>query len=221
MNPKFSGWNRIIKFMEKKLGIAIIISGFILLILIVYFIFFHNFGPDENILPSVQAPVAVKEKIIIEPTSDKVLPEKTTEQKNNVQSVSKEDQGKIVVQRLASSFAERYGSFSNQSDYGNIRDLEIFMSEQFRIASENNVNEMRAKKTDYVKYSGVTAKSLSTEIKSFTVNGQTEALVHTRKRETTVDSKNEITYAQDLLLKLVFENGSWKVDSAEWQNKSN
>lgn len=205
--------------MEKKLGIAIIVTGFILLLIIVYFIFFHNFGPAETVLPTVQTPI-VKEKIII-PTSDNIKPTKTTEIKNNSQPVSKEEQGKIVVQRLASSFAERYGSFSNQSDYGNIRDLEIFMSEQFKATSEQSINDLRAKKTDYGTYNGVTAKSLSTDITSYTDKGQAEAVVHTRKRETTADNKGEITYAQDLLLKLIFENGAWKVDGADWQKKSN
>jgi hypothetical protein len=128
---------------------------------------------------------------------------------------SKEETNKSNVLVLASSFAERFGSFSNQSDFQNIRDLFPFMTASMQNWAESYIETQRAGISSGT-YAGVTTKSLSRKFLSLSENAA-EILVSTQRRESTGVMANETVTYKDMELKLVKEGEDWKVDGVWWR----
>ena len=132
--------------------------------------------------------------------------------------VTDEEKSKMDLARLASAFAERFGSYSNQSNFENITDLEVFMTKRMQTWAENFIEKSRAEKPDASIYWGITARALKTEILNFDESlGKTEILVSTQRREAVGTTTNAKVYYQDMSLKFAKEGGAWKVDEAAWK----
>jgi LPS O-antigen subunit length determinant protein (WzzB/FepE family) len=196
---------------RKNLGWLIILFGVIMICIIIYFLFFFN-KPKEV------------QEIIEEVTQENVvnLP-KTTNQSIEVQdeprkAVTTKELNRDDLAKMASSFAERFGSYSNHSNFGNVRDLKIFMSRKMQNWADKFINDqVKSGYTDI--YYGVTTKSISTDVKKYDESSSASILVSTQRRESTGSTNNTSTYYQDILVSFIKENGSWKVDAATWQNK--
>jgi len=203
---------------RKIVGIIIIIIGLILLIGFIYFMFFYN----SQELPK-NAEEASNNANLPETTETITLPEKNGAIVNISQpaaaTTTPEEKLKEDLKRQSSSFAERFGSFSNQSNYGNLEDLKIFMSAKMQAWSENYISREREINIDSSIYFGVITKSISSEIKKFDENsGTAEILVSTKKSETK-GRENIANYYQNIILKFIKEKEVWKVDEANWQEK--
>ncbi len=198
---------------RKLIGILIIFVGLIILIGIIYFMFFCGIGTE----------VTPKEK---EEATQPTLPTSTTQQPDKPKAVFEVKQPSPVeikqtdLKQLAASFAERFGSYSNQSDYGNIRDLKIFMSLKMQAWADNFVSKSRIEKGETGIYSGITTKAIAQEVRQFDETaGQAEILIKTRRRQASGTTDDATTYYQDIIIKFVWEKGEWKVDRAEWQSR--
>lgn len=123
--------------------------------------------------------------------------------------------------RMAGSFAERFGSFSNQSNYSNILNLKIFMSEQMKIWSDSYVAQQRAKQNIDDIYYGITTRAIYKELIDYDEDvGRARVRVSTRRREATISTGNvSNVFNQDIEIKFIKEKGIWKVDSAYWQKQ--
>ena len=121
---------------------------------------------------------------------------------------------------MAASFVERFGSYSNQSNYNNINDLKIFMTKNMSNWADKFIKEQREKSQVNDIYYGITTKAVSEKVQEFDEDvGQAEILVSTRRREALGTTNNvSKTYNQNILVTFVKERGSWKVDSAYWQD---
>ncbi len=208
--------------MNKRIvGISIISIGFILIIGIIYVIFFHDFtGPELNTGQSTAEKETTKEPV--GQGEREVLPGKIKEVKNyeikGQEKVSGEDIDKDDLKRMASSFAERFGSYSNHSNFDNIIDLKIFMSSQMQTWADDYIEELRKKISYSDIYYGITTKSVLQEIKKYDSDvGQAEILVKTQRRESTGARENATVYYEDILIVFVKERESWKVASADWK----
>jgi len=197
---------------KKWFGIMIIGAGAILVLFIVYMIFFYKFSGNQEETPEE-----------IATTSETVLPEATTtltpaDQAEVKAGFSRTEMTSDDLSKMAVAFAERFGSYSNQSNYENISDLQVFMSRKMRVWADEFIAQ--AKKNYSAIYYGVTTSAVSAEVKKFDAgSGQAEILVKTQRQESTVTMSNGATSYQDLLLNFVKERNSWKVDSATWQKK--
>ena len=199
--------------MNKRIwGIIIIIVGLLLMVAIIYFMFFYKSAAPE---PVIEQPVTSVSQTTVtpEPTSQPVT----------VQPVSPLKKAEVQADdllRLAAAFAERFGSFSNQSDYGNLRDLRIFMTDNLKTWAENYINNARLKKGDASIYYGIVTKAVLSEVKQFDSDlGQAEILVKTQRRESAGVTGNSTTFYQDIIIKYRLEGSVWRVDGAYWQNK--
>jgi len=207
--------------MEKKLiGIIIILLSLILIGVIIYFLFFSNiFGGGNEIgndAPKQEVPVidtTVKEKPL------EITPV-IKENKQITINVEPKSVNKEMLAQIASSFAERFGSYSNQSNYSNVNDLRIFMSQSMENWADSYIKENRAKAQANDIYYGITTKSVSSEVKDFDdALGKSTILIKTRRREALGTTNNvSKTYNQDILITFVKEKGAWKVNSAYWQD---
>ncbi|MFA4941051.1 MAG: hypothetical protein WC582_00430 [Patescibacteria group bacterium] len=144
---------------------------------------------------------------------------------NNIQEpvqtgVSANEIGAESLKRIAFSFAERFGSYSNHSGYSNVLDLKIFMTKSMQIWADNFVEEATSKKEYSAIYYGITTKAILAEIQKYDDDaGQADILVKTQRRESTGEIGNASISYQDILISFIQEGGSWKVNKAEWQEK--
>jgi len=200
--------------MNKKIwGVIIIILALAIIAGIIYFFFFYK--PLTTAEPAV-SPTPTK-------TTGALQPNATLQPAAEFQPVSplkKAEVNSDDLARMASAFAERYGSFSNQSDYGNLRDLQIFMTESLRTSTQNYIDAARLKKADSSIYYGVATKSILSEVKLFDADsGRAEILVKTQRRESTGVSGNSAAFYQDIIIKYSRVGSVWRVDGASWQEK--
>ncbi len=201
---------------RKKLGIFIIIIGLLIIAAIIYFIFIRK--PIETVAPTETVGTTTVQ-LPVEPDSSTVNPgdRPRNYQQYDISKEAPHETGASDVAKLAASFAERLGSFSNQSDYSNFDDLNIFMTETMRAWSKDYVEKTRAENPYNGTYYGITTKSISTEVKSYDEDkGTAEVIIVTSRREVKLDG-GENNYQQNLRLVFAKQNDQWLVDGAYWE----
>ncbi|MDD5043523.1 MAG: hypothetical protein PHD51_02525 [Patescibacteria group bacterium] len=197
--------------MNKKIKI-ILIAAAIILVLIILWILFFNKGEKPALItlpPGGETSGIIEE---VGPTPAVEIP------KQGIVIVEEERPDVSNLVKLASAFAERFGSYSNQSDFNNIRDLQIFMTDSMEEWSESFIEDSRVKSGDSSIYYGITTKALKAELSEYDEAGGTaEILVKTQRREAMGDTGNAKIYYQDILIKLKKEGDIWKINGAWWQ----
>ena len=122
------------------------------------------------------------------------------------------------LSRLASAFAERYGSYSNVgNDFANLRDLEIFMSEAMKARTDAYIVSQRDKPPAKDHY-GVTTRAINTKTVSYSdTAGAAEITVKTQRQEFIGNTPSGTVKYQDIGIMFVKQDGVWKADSAKWK----
>lgn len=141
----------------------------------------------------------------------------TPSQAAPVNNFQKANSGPAAVEAVARSFAERFGSFSNQSDFENIIDLYPFMTAKMRAWAEDYVVKTRAATQAGGVYYGITTRALG--VKVLQQNTTSAVLeVNTSRRETGGNLGEVKEYLQNIELTLLKDNSDfWKVDQAQWK----
>lgn len=121
-----------------------------------------------------------------------------------------------TVEAMARSFAERFGSYSNQGNFENLTDLYPFMTAKMQAWAENFIAKNKTQTTAAVEYLGVTTKALSTKIVKQEKN-KIIVTVSASRRESTATQINSKIYMQDLQLVFVKDRDLWKVDEVGWK----
>lgn len=123
-----------------------------------------------------------------------------------------------AIKRFAAAFAERFGSFSNQTDFVNITDLKGFMTARMQVWADGFVADARASGADTTVYSGTTTRALTPTIQAFDEDAGTATVrVGTQRQKAASGTVAGEVYYQDVIIELIKVNGEWKADSAEWQ----
>ncbi|MEA1962863.1 MAG: hypothetical protein U9M94_01335 [Patescibacteria group bacterium] len=220
--------------MQKKIfGFIIILVGVVLLAGIVYVFFAGDFlnlinganknsATDNNDNNEIPKTFNINEDQIN--SSQDGASKKPREitigdfEENDIEAEN-EQVGKKDLVRIAGSFAERFGTYSNQSNFGNISSLKIFMSSKMKKWSDSYIKEQKEKKYDTSIYYGITTKAVASELKDFDDDlGFAGVLVSTRRREATGTMNNySNAFTQDILIDFTIEDGAWKVDNVYWR----
>lgn len=184
--------------------IAILLIGLILILLIL-FLLARQRAPEP-------APVNENLNVPAAPVAPPPLPA----------AVTPEDQEEARLQAsiitVAKFFAERFGSYSNQSGLANITDLYPVMSAAMRQWAAGYIDELAAQIADRPGYFGVTTRQVSSRLTEFNDSqGRARVLVQTQRQEAQGTTDNFEIYYQDLLIDFVKENGTWVVNAASWQ----
>lgn len=215
--------------MKKRLKI-ILISVFLILAMALVIIFIVS---SQKIETPVTVPEKVEEPNIEEEEKierytgqieDKTININIVEEKDVVLEKEPAEEIKLELtaedlKKISFSFAERFGSYSNQSNYGNIEDLKTLMNTDMRIWIDSWLKTLRA--VDYSgSYYGVSTKALTGEVMTFSrINGEASILVTTKRRESRETLGNYTEFMQDILINFVKESGEWKTSGAFWQEK--
>jgi len=217
---------------RKIIGTIILVVGFLLLSGLIYGFFLHQdfFSSflnksDENIyvpeshqeVKDVQKEQKIEEKKEVKTV--KIINTENKQDNNKDTSSSIFRSAKDDLSKLSISFAERFGSYSNQSDYSNLKHLMIFMSEDMKEWALDFIEQSKKNKGSSDIYYGISTKVVATEIISFDEDlGDAKFLVHTRRKESRADeNEQKDTFSQDIELSFIKEDGVWKVNSAHWK----
>jgi len=137
-----------------------------------------------------------------------------TENETTTQAPVK-DNGALLV---ATAFVERFGSYSNQGDYANLDDLEIFMADNFKNWLPTYKEQLQAQNPDFNTYYAINTKAISTQINSMDEEaGTANILIKTQREEFKNSPANSNIFYQDIILDLVNVDNQWKVKGAYWQ----
>jgi len=205
---------------KKKVGILIIIAAILILaIIIVVFLQKTKSNVDNSTATSTPliGNLGTSDNLPVAPTST------PGDAPRNYQSydISKEAPHKVNANdaaKLSSLFAERLGSFSNQSDYGNVTDLKIFMTSTMKDWADKYVADLRSQKYSG-SYYGITTRALTTKVLSYDdKNGKARVEVSAERRESQANVLGT-AYLQKMTLDLVKVNNEWLVDGAFWEKK--
>jgi hypothetical protein len=149
-------------------------------------------SPRSQITPSTGGTATLEKKAAETPTIDPIV-----KLKND-----------LTIQ--ARVFIERYGSWSNQSNFENFEDLMPYMTEKLKAETQNLIKQYQASKIQHPKYYGLTTNVVSLNLDNFVVDEKAEFSGQVQQQETK-DSKTNILYKT---VKLVFvkENNQWLVD---------
>lgn len=121
------------------------------------------------------------------------------------------------LRRLASAFAERFGSFSTQADFENILDLKAFMTTSMQAWADGYVEDAREDQDADAAYAGTTTRALSAQIESLDEDaGTATVLVRTQRRASQGTTLAAEVYYQDIRFTFRKVSGTWKADSANW-----
>lgn len=118
------------------------------------------------------------------------------------------------LRRLAASFAERYGSFSNQGDFENLKELKVFMTDSMAREVDAYIAQAGAGGPS-PEYLGMITKALSSTISMFDEGGGTATVVVNTQRQETTGAGTRVFY-QEIQLEFIRSGEVWEVDSAEW-----
>ena len=202
---------------RKSLGIIIIILGFIILGLIIYFGFILR-DKNQEPLQTEKLPEITNQL----PAGEETPTTTPGDRPRNYQQydISQEAEHKINrtdVIKLAESFAERLGSFSNYSNYSNFSDLSIFMTDNMKTWADDYVAELRANTKNNEEYYGITTVALTGQAVSYDEEaGTAKIIVVTQRRESTGQANEGQAYNQNIEITLKKVNGDWLVDKAYW-----
>ncbi|MCF7820237.1 MAG: hypothetical protein K9M44_02065 [Candidatus Pacebacteria bacterium] len=206
--------------MNKKKRNIIILIVVIVVIAILLAVFLSG-GEKEAPVSQVETPI---ENEASETSSVKMeIPEEVTElpanepepevysfnsEEEEVREMTAED-----LKQLAFAIAERYGSYSNEGNFGNISDLELYMTDEMKTWAKTYVETERAK--PYTgEYYGMSTTALVGEVVSFE-DDEAEVLVSTRRKE--IKNNEENVFDQKITINFSKIGSEWKVSGAYWQ----
>lgn len=216
---------------RKTIDYIIVIMGFLSVCAILYYIFISglfsvwmNFFKKDIVSPVAE--VSVQNNLNNEDTAtdkpqvkktisfDANLEDDNIEKENVVNEFSQDD-----LVRIGFSFAERFGSYSNQSNFSNIDDLKIYMTEKMKAWSDDFVFKARGAGSDSQDYFGIITKAVGSEVIEFDEEkGVAKIMVMCRRREAQDSITNvQEVYPQNVVVMMKKEYGAWKVDEAFWE----
>ncbi len=199
--------------------ILMVVGGLLIITVVLWFFFLNKQGGQ---LTTQTNQTNNQTTVLTNQQSSNLSPTKTS---SNISlsdkitiTVSPEEQIKNTLTRMAASFTERFGSYSNQSNYTNFEDLYDFMTEEMKSWAEKMVSDLRSRAKNSDIYFGITTKALSSKMTQFDAKAdQAEVLVKSQRREASGSTANARIYYQDMVIKFVKKDGIWKVAGAFWQ----
>ena len=198
---------------HKKLGILLIIIGLIIILLILYFAWRKPAAPAS---PLSIAPATTTSQLPAGASTGSTTPSDIPAN-HTVYNLAQEPPhltNANDLSKIAMAFAERFGSFSNQSNYSNISDLQISMTDSMRAWSNTYIQQLTAQYKNNGAYYGITTHALISTVSSFDdKTGRAEIVVTTQRTE----SDKSAPYNQKLDLRFLQVNGEWLVDNAHWE----
>lgn len=140
----------------------------------------------------------------------------STNANQNVNSNVKSDE--IIISENCLTFAERYGSYSNNNNFQNFVDLKSWMTPSFQKETDELVASEQAKAKNAA-YFAIYTKVISKNISGLTSQKANCQVVAQRAERN--ETSQSASYFQNLLLQFNKDGEVWLVNQATWQEKIN
>ncbi|MEK7680965.1 MAG: hypothetical protein AAB348_02895 [Patescibacteria group bacterium] len=114
------------------------------------------------------------------------------------------------VKQLAKIFVERYGTYSTENNYQNIKDLEGLSTD----ALWKSINSIISKTRTSTEFMGVTTRVITTELSKWEKNSAVVALKALRAEEKQAGALNKYL---DYTVSLIKNGQDWLVDKISWK----
>jgi len=150
---------------------------------------------------------------IIEPTGIEDVPVAAEPFENPLILPSVETPGNTAGRQVAELFAERYGSYSNQGNYQNLRDLLPIMTAEYRSRTEAFLASASSEPGE--PYEGVTSVRISTETRSMD-DDEAVIAVSLQQQKSVGTAAPTIAY-RTLRMELERVGDRWLVADARWE----
>ena len=121
--------------------------------------------------------------------------------------------GATAGRQMAELFAERYGSYSNQGDYQNLRDLLPVMTARYRRETEAFL--ATASSSSGQTFEGVTSVKISTDVRS--ADADSAVIAVTLQQERRSGTAAPTVGYRTLRMELEKVGEEWRVDKASWE----
>ena len=178
----------------------VLILIIILLLMLLFWQLFYRSKPEEVVV--VEEPVITQTTVPFETEVSAIADQQRT---GRIESAS--------INVLAKTFVERYGSFSNEANFENLRDVLPLMTASFANETQEFIDSSSAP-TDYY---GMTSRVITVDVLEMDETAGIASLELTTQREEALDSPvNTTVRYQKIRLDFVMEDGVWKVASATW-----
>jgi hypothetical protein len=198
---------------RKKMGIFIVGAALIILIAIAVFVYIFNKKNQAATVPEQNASALTSDKLFAEAQANKPKVNYTFDPAMEAGRVW----GREDVRKMAMTFASRFGSYSNQGNYTNFQDLEIFMTDQMKSSAQSYVASLRAKNNGDTNYHGFNTTAVSADIVSFDDSAGSSEILVTTQRVETIGTGSPRNFNQNIKINLKKIDGQWLVDAALWQ----
>jgi hypothetical protein len=204
--------------MNKRTIRIIIISVIVILLLLVvaYFLFMYKFPGSviQNVINNPKTTQTVNTNLPNQTTA--TTTPATPAKQANAKPASSETITQTNLVKIADSFAERLGSYSNQSNFSNLSDLKVLMTASMQAWADKYIATNQKAAYSGV-YQGVTTHAISAETKDFdNTNGSADIIVHTQKVAQNGTNSPVVAY-QDITITFVKQGNNWLVDNAVWK----
>lgn len=202
---------------KTKIIIAIIV---ILLVLVGVFLVLNNLsnkGQDQpkdvkeesKVVDEVNQETKPASENIEEPTNqEEAIVYRFDEKEEAQRETSRED-----LKQMAFAISERFGSYSNEGNFGNISDLKIYMTDSMKSWADSYIEEQSGNEYSG-SYYGITSTALVGEVTEF--NGDSASVRVTTKRKEIKDN-NEDVFNQDIIINFNKVGDKYKINEAYWQ----
>ncbi len=184
--------------MDARLRKPILLAVLVIFILLVAFLLALFLRPKNTPRPAPQ-----------EQVTQPVAPEPTLSERQEQESRA----SSATLQAQAKLFAERYGSFSTEANYQNLKDLLPVMTATFAAQTETSIRTAPPS----TEYYGVTTRVVSVKTDALDEAAGTASLtVSTQRQETKGNAAPTVKY-QNLALTFQKIGTEWKISSAVWE----
>ncbi|MBI5467211.1 MAG: hypothetical protein HY975_03285 [Candidatus Kerfeldbacteria bacterium] len=120
------------------------------------------------------------------------------------------DRARVIF--VARTFAEIYGSGSNQNNFSNLTDAQAYSTKTFASVLQAQIAQGRLTNVT-TPYHGFVTKTLVVNFTKLTTT--TASVVVSTQRDETLDVQSK-TYTQNLEIQLQKTGGEWQVNAAQW-----
>jgi len=204
-------------FMLKNKLIIILIIFLILAIILAIVFWFLSIQKSKTQENNLGNENFIQEELNNENLQD--TKDKTKENKSApyVSKISEQEKLKAQLTKMSSAFTERFGSYSNQANYENLKDLLPFMTTTFKYWAENKINKATSEIKPAIYY-GITTKVLKIELINFSESTNVAKFkISTQRNEVVGSSANSKVIYQNMDLEMKEQGGVWKVNQAVWE----
>lgn len=191
---------------ENNKRLILIIVGALVIILAIFIVWWQFFRDVEEpvVITNINTPAIVNTNIeTIEVNNNTNQPEEVVLDE------------KLSMNRLASIFTERFGSYTSESEFKNTLDLKVYMTDSLQKWADSYL-AAQPEQSPGGEYVAVVTKVISNKTTTSDDSSGTVELI-TQRTETTGQEEN--IYYQDITLELVYNNEVWLVNKVTWGDK--